>query len=35
MGWSLAIYDPEQDPDRTAAADILDLVRAVAAVLPG
>ena len=33
VGWSFAIYDPDQDPDRTAAADILAMVRAVAAAL--
>ena len=32
-GWSIAIYDPDQDPDRTDAARILQLVRAVSASL--
>ena len=34
VGWSVAIYDPDQDSDRSAAADVLALVRAVAAALP-
>lgn len=34
VGWSLAIYDPDQDPDRSSAADIVSLVRAVASALP-
>ena len=33
VGWSIAIYDPDQDPDRTDAARILQLVRAVSASL--
>jgi len=33
VGWSFTIYDPDQDPDRTAAVDILAMVRAVAAAL--
>ena len=34
LGWSLAIYDPDQDPDRTAAARILALVGSVISALP-
>ena len=34
VGWSVAIYDPDQDPDRSSAADVVALVRAVAAALP-
>ena len=34
IGWSLAIYDPDQDPDRSSAARILALVSAVASALP-
>lgn len=34
VGWSLAIYDPDQDPDRTDAHQILRLVAAVTAALP-
>lgn len=34
VGWSLAIYDPDQDPDRSSAADVVALVRAVVGALP-
>ena len=34
VGWSLAIYDPDQDPDRSSAARILALVSAVTSALP-
>ncbi len=30
LGWSLAIYDPDQDPDRTGAGQIVDMVGRVA-----
>jgi arginase len=33
VGWSIAIYDPDQDPDRTDAARILRLLSDVAATL--
>ena len=33
VGWSIAIYDPDQDPDRSDAARILQLVEAVSAAL--
>ena len=33
-GWSLAIYDPEQDGDGKDALRIIDLVSDVAAALP-
>ena len=33
VGWSIAIYDPDQDPDRTDAARILQLVGDVSAAL--
>jgi arginase len=32
-GFSVAIYDPDQDPDRSGARQVVDLVGAVAAVL--
>ncbi|WP_370617201.1 arginase family protein [Mumia qirimensis] len=35
VGWSLAIYDPEQDPSRTDAARIVKLVSEVASVISG
>ena len=34
VGWSMAIYDPDQDPDRSSAARIVELVEAVASALP-
>ena len=34
LGWSLAIYDPDQDPDRASAARILALVGSVISALP-
>jgi arginase len=34
LGWSLAIYDPDQDPDRSGANRILRLVADVMAALP-
>jgi arginase len=34
VGWSVAIYDPDQDRDGSSAADVVALVRAVAAALP-
>ena len=34
VGWSLAIYDPDQDSDGSDAAHIVQLVQAVAAALP-
>jgi arginase len=33
-GWSISIYDPEQDPDGSDARRIVELVRDVAALLP-
>ena len=33
IGWSVTIYDPDQDPDRSSAARILTLVSAVASAL--
>ena len=33
-GWSLAIHDPEQDPDGSGARSIVRLAGRVAAVLP-
>ena len=35
LGWSLAIYDPDQDPAGDGARRIVDLVGDVAAALPG
>lgn len=35
LGWSLAIYDPDQDPTRDGARRIVDLVGDVTAALPG
>ena len=34
IGWSLAIYDPDQDSDGSDAARIVQLVQAVVAALP-
>lgn len=34
LGWSLAIYDPDQDPNRSDARRILRFVEEVAAALP-
>jgi arginase len=33
LGWSLAIYDPEQDPTRSDAARIVSLIRDAAMAL--
>ncbi|ONM49688.1 arginase family protein [Nocardia donostiensis] len=35
LGWSLVIYDPDQDPDRSCAHRIVRLVADVIAALPG
>ena len=34
LGWSLAIYDPDQDPDRSGASNILRLITDVLAAVP-
>ncbi|MFD4433035.1 arginase family protein, partial [Nocardia sp. NPDC058497] len=34
LGWSLAIYDPDQDPDRSDAQRIVRLVADTIAALP-
>ena len=32
-GWSLAIYDPDQDPDRSGARTVVELIRTIAPAL--